>query len=759
MKSIVFFIVVLLAVMNASTQSLLFDGSTNYVQLGNVSPLQLTAFTLEAWIRPAGAGKTANTGLGGVDAFPIVTKGRGEDDSPSNLNMNYFLGLRSDYKLVADFEESAGRNRPVNGKSVIPLNTWTHVAVTYDPESAIWRMYVNGVQDTAIDLGSNIYPANGSIQPAAIASALNSKSVAQGFFYGRIDEVRIWSIVRSATAIRDNYKKQLSGGTGLVARYALNELSGNVAPNSITTTGNGTLISNPKWINGFNNSAPFVATDESPADSSNISSASTSLGVTVNDANNDRLKVNFYARRKVTGSIFSMVLIPDTQFYTAEPQGTNGGNNSLFKSQTNWIARNRSARNIVYAGHLGDCVQNADKYEQEWKRADTAMRIIESPGSTGLTNGLPYGICVGNHDQMPFGDPKGTTTFYNKYFGVARFSGRPYYGGHCGTNNDNHFQLVNAGGIEFLILCPEYDQTQGFAASGGTLDWMESVVKEYPSHKIIVLSHFVLTIDSKFTAQGGAIFNRLKQYPGFILMMGGHVTQGEGESRRTDTYNGRTIHTLSSDYQTRTKGGNGMLRILTFDPKANSMSVQTYSSYTDSYETDTSSQFVLPVDLNVSAKPFTLAGSVTGITRGTTASITFPVEQNAAYEWYVSVNDGERTSKSPVWNFTANYTAASATVSSSLAWNGLPDIEQKVTDELIVNPNPTHTGFINFALTTGTHKEARVLIYNEHGALVQTAICTLNHNKGSLAHRLAKGVYIIVVTTNRNRLTKRIVVQ
>ena len=71
-------------------QSLRFNGSTNYVKLGNDVALRLTGFTLEAWIKVEGAGLATSTGAGGVKAVPVLTKGRGEADAPASVNMNYF---------------------------------------------------------------------------------------------------------------------------------------------------------------------------------------------------------------------------------------------------------------------------------------------------------------------------------------------------------------------------------------------------------------------------------------------------------------------------------------------------------------------------------------------------------------------------------------------------------------------------------------------------------------------------------------------
>ena len=83
------------------------------------------------------------------------------------------------------------------------------------------------------------------------------------------------------------------------------------------------------------------------------------------------------------------------------------------------------------------------------------MKKIENP-DVPVTGGIPYGICVGNHDQGIVGDPNSTAIYYNQYFGTARFNGRTYYGGHYGANNDNHYELFSAGGINFIHISLEY---------------------------------------------------------------------------------------------------------------------------------------------------------------------------------------------------------------------------------------------------------------------------------------------------------------
>ena len=77
------------------------------------------------------------------------------------------------------------------------------------------------------------------------------------------------------------------------------------------------------------------------------------------------LQVRFYGQKESIPGInnFTIIGLPDTQFYTEEAQGTNsggGGHNGIFKAQTQWIADHRVDSNIVFVVQLGDCVQNGD---------------------------------------------------------------------------------------------------------------------------------------------------------------------------------------------------------------------------------------------------------------------------------------------------------------------------------------------------------------------------------------------------------------
>jgi hypothetical protein len=385
------------------------------------------------------------------------------------------------------------------------------------------------------------------------------------------------------------------------------------------------------------------------------------LNLDVTDGNlEDLLDVTLFGRLVAdSDEAFSVVLLPDTQFYSAE---INDAVKEIFTSQTQWIIDNREALNIAFVLHLGDIVQNGDTYgdgtsaEQEWIYASDALYLLEDPLTTGLTEGIPYGVAVGNHDQEPIWDPDGTTTYYNKYFGVDHWEGKSYYGDHYGSNNDNYYQLYSVGSYDFLSISLEYRGS----ANADVLDWAEGLVQAYPERRVIVTTHHMVNTGNpaSWSSYGEAIYERLKSYPNLDLMLGGHI---HGEGQREDTYEGHTTHSLLQDYQGYSEGGQGYLRILTFEPAHNKIYVSTYSPWVDAFETDTNSQFELEYDMGTVISDFEELTRFTDVSTGTQLEYAWDeLLAGRHYEWYAQATDGRK----PVETSLQSFTAAGTTYSS-----------------------------------------------------------------------------------------------
>ena len=294
---------------------------------------------------------------------------------------------------------------------------------------------------------------------------------------------------------------------------------------------------------------------------------------------------------------FTIIVLPDTQYYSDDDPET------IFQAQTQWIVDNQAALNIVYVAHEGDLVQTASDTDQ-WDNADAAMDLLDSAE-------IPYGVLPGNHDQYPMGNPAGTAN-YNIYFGVDRFSGKPYYGGHYGTDNDNNYALFTAGGMDFIVINLEYN------LESAAITWADDLLTTYGDRRAIVVSHSILGYPpsgssiAPFTTIGQNIYNGLRDNENLFLMLCGH---NHAEGRRTDVYNGDTIYSLLADYQDLPDGGDGWLRIMTFSPADDEITVTTYSPTLGLYGEDTvmgnnttSEQFTLAYDMEEPGPNITITG-------------------------------------------------------------------------------------------------------------------------------------------------------
>ncbi|MDR1790046.1 MAG: metallophosphoesterase [Opitutaceae bacterium] len=336
-----------------------------------------------------------------------------------------------------------------------------------------------------------------------------------------------------------------------------------------------------------------------------------------------------------------MALIPDTQYYTMKKFG---GTPEMFFAQTRWIAQNAKRLNIAFALHLGDITDTGDVFENaEWDIADAAMKILEDPKVSGLPHGVPYDICVGNHDQRflaPDGKHKynGPALYFDKYFGIKRFQGRPYYGGHYGDNNKNHYTLFDAGSAKFIVVSLDY---RAPAKNPAVLEWAAGLLDQHADRQAIILTHDSLLpgVPGSFGTDGAAVFNALKTKPNLLLIVGGHTT---GEGWRTDTREDLPpVHSLVQDFQLDENGGDGWLRLLTFSPAENKILATTYSPFLDRWRDDPAGKFSIPHDFGTKIAPFEKIASVK-TSPGKTVSVPWKTPAPAR-EWFAEISDGRKT--------------------------------------------------------------------------------------------------------------------
>lgn len=424
------------------------------------------------------------------------------------------------------------------------------------------------------------------------------------------------------------------------------------------------------------NQAPVV-TLAAPAENATGIGGSTTLNVSLADPEGDAMAVTFYGRKTTpatAGADFSLIAIPDTQFYSENlghnaSGGSSGAVVGLFNAQTQWMVDNQSTRNIAFISHMGDIVEDGDTNQQQWINADGAMKKIENQMTTLRAYGIPWGGAPGNHD-FGTGGGTGTTTYFNQYFGTSRWAGRNYYGGNFGTNNNSNYELFSASGLDFIVLHLEYN-TAAVSSYQAMLDWADALLKTYPNRRAIVTSHWIVNTGNPatFSTQGQAIYDNLKDNPNLFLMLCGHVN---GEGRRSDTYQGRTVYSILQDYQDIVDGGRAFMRIYTFSPANNQITVESYSptlnravNASDSVPSWTTA-YTLPYNMQSSLTDWIPLGTANVSAGGTSAELSWTgLEAGSTYEWYDSATDTINTVSSATRRFsTAANSAPTVAITS-----------------------------------------------------------------------------------------------
>jgi hypothetical protein len=255
---------------------------------------------------------------------------------------------------------------------------------------------------------------------------------------------------------------------------------------------------------------------------------------------------------------YSIIVLPDTQYYSKDHP-------EIFLSQTRWIAQNQDRLDIIGVAQTGDLANDADDLEQ-YEFADIAF--------DALGDSIPYGIAPGNHDQP--------TVLFNETFGLERFEGLSWYGGHFGTDNDNSYQLLEGDGVKMLLLDLEFD------AAPEVISWAEAILDSHLDAIAVLNTHSALDTQGKLTSEGKSLYTLLEQAKNLRLVVCGHI---HGESLANFNFGSRRVSILLADYQKFEMGGNGYLRILTFLPERKRLVVNTYSPWLGRYIEDDDSQF------------------------------------------------------------------------------------------------------------------------------------------------------------------------
>jgi hypothetical protein len=161
--------------------ALSFDGVNDMVTVADANSLDLTTgMTLEAWVFP--------TALGAGSWRNVIIKER-PGGEVYNLYANADTDAPTTYVVRASLPDAPLDAR---GTAQLPLNSWTHLATTYDGSTL--RIFVNGVQVGTRAVSGALITSSGAVR-------IGGNSIWGEYFQGRLDDIRIYNRALTATEI------------------------------------------------------------------------------------------------------------------------------------------------------------------------------------------------------------------------------------------------------------------------------------------------------------------------------------------------------------------------------------------------------------------------------------------------------------------------------------------------------------------------------------------------------------------------------
>ena len=192
-----------------------------YVDIPNAASLNpTTAITVDAWVNGSA-----------LDVYQAIVK-------KADANAGYSLEMSS--SKFAFYAWTSGGFAGVASVTSPAINTWYHVAGTYDSSTSTLAIYVNGVLESSVPLSGTLSPASHDLNFGRDPANLGDPG---RYWNGFIDEVELFSRALNADEIKGIYQ---AGSAGKCKSNAT--ISKSFAPSSIPVGGTSTLsftINNP----------------------------------------------------------------------------------------------------------------------------------------------------------------------------------------------------------------------------------------------------------------------------------------------------------------------------------------------------------------------------------------------------------------------------------------------------------------------------------------------------------------------------------
>ena len=222
--------------LDVSEGSLSLDGIDDYATIAHSSDFDnLSEFTIETWV------------------YLNSYKRNGIIEKHNSLYNGWWLHVETDIKsVIVTNNGELYINSTVNPQ----LNTWNHIAVTYNGTNL--AIYLNGenVSGSNIGVGSGVIVNNTNDIHIGVLNWTDSN------LNGKLDEIRIWNTARTEDEIKSTMFESLSGDeTNLIGYWSFDKVNSNssddLSKNNNTVTLNGATHSSTNHPYGT-----FITGDE-----------------------------------------------------------------------------------------------------------------------------------------------------------------------------------------------------------------------------------------------------------------------------------------------------------------------------------------------------------------------------------------------------------------------------------------------------------------------------------------------------------------
>jgi LruC domain-containing protein len=204
--------------------SLIFNGTSDYVEIDDNELIDDYPFTLAAWV------KTSGFGIAGEDMVILNLA------DPSKSNNYYGIYIGADENGVACLRARKGSAKTIEGSTILTDDQWHFVVGVFSSKN-VRKLYVDGVLE-----GSDNRNVNFDDDAEETVIGRWGDSSPSSYFSGNIDDVQVWEKSLSQTEVNYYFNNfPLGSENDLIGFWNFNTGSGNSIDDQTNNNNDGTI--------------------------------------------------------------------------------------------------------------------------------------------------------------------------------------------------------------------------------------------------------------------------------------------------------------------------------------------------------------------------------------------------------------------------------------------------------------------------------------------------------------------------------------